>query len=440
MPVLPSWRLVAGIAFLVPLSLFGAFSRPVGYLALGLAVVLLLVFAVDVVLLLVEPIAQLRVLRLASPVLEVGVPTTVSMELTNRGPRRLRVALSDGCPESLQPSLLPLRTSLAPGERRELSYRVVPRVRGPICFEPTELRVEGRLRMAERRVRSSIPGEVRVHPDLRHLGGGALRARRSLLQPGGSRRTRSPGRDGDFERLRDFVAGDDLRHVDWKATARLQRPITRLYRAEKAQTLMILVDASRLMASATAGRTKMDLAVEAALHLAWTGLSRGDRVGVTVFDDGIRSRVTARAGTAQFGRILSSLYAQQPKLRVPRYRKAARDLLLHQRRRSLVVWITDLLDVEQGEELLAALKALRGRHLSLVVAQDDPGAHRLATADPSRPSGFFGRAVAAEALSEREALVSGLCRSGARVVTSGAERLSAAAVDEYLEVKQSGHL
>jgi len=236
------------------------------------------------------------------------------------------------------------------------------------------------------------------------------------------------------------VAGDDLRHVDWKATARLQKPITRLYRAEKAQTLMILVDGSRLMASATAGQTKMDLAVEAALHLAWAGLSRGDRVGVTVFDDGVRSRVPARAGMAQFGRILDSLYAQQPKLRVPRYRRAARDLLLHQRRRSLVVWITDLLDVEQGEELLSALKALRGRHLSLVVAQDDPGAHRLANADPSLPAGFFGRAVAAEALSDREALVGDLCRSGARVVTSGAARLSTAAVDEYLEVKQNGHL
>ncbi len=440
MSVLPTWRLVACVAFLVPLSLLGAFSRPLGYLSLGFAALFLLVLAVDAAFLFAEPIAQLRVVRPSVLALEVGVPTTVCLELTNRGQRRLRVALSDGCPEALQPSSLSLRASLAPGETRELAYDVLPRVRGPVRFGPTEVRVEGRMGMALRRVRIPVPGEFRVHPDLRALRGGSLRARRSLLQSGSSRRTRSPGRDGDFERLRDFVAGDDLRHVDWKATARLQRPITRLYRAEKAQTLMILVDASRLMASPTEGRTKMDLAVEAALHLAWAGLSRGDRVGVTVFDDGIRSRVTARAGLAQFGRILGSLYDQQPKLRVPRYRRAARDLLLHQRRRSLVVWITDLLDVEQGEELLAALKALRGRHLSLVVAQDDPGAHRLANADPSRPSGFFGRVVAAEALSEREALVGGLCRGGARVVTSGAARLSAAAVDEYLAVKQSGRL
>lgn len=424
----------------MPLSLLGAFARPFGYLSLGLAALFLLTLVVDAALLLVEPIAQLRVLRLGGPVLEVGVATTVSLELTNRSHRALRVALSDGCPEALQASSLILRASLAPGEQRELTYGVLPQVRGPVHFGPTELRVEGRLGMAERRVRISIPGELRVHPDLRTLRRDGLRARRSLLLSEGSRRTRSPGRDGDFERLRDFVAGDDLRHVDWKATARLQRPITRLYRAEKAQTLMILVDASRLMAGTTEGRTKMDLAVEAALHLAWAGLNRGDRVGVTVFDDGIRSRVRARPGLAQFGRILNSLYAQQPKLRVPRYRRAARDLLLHQRRRSLVVWITDLLDVEQGEELLVALKALRGRHLSLVVAQDDLGAHRLATVDPSRPSGYFGRAVAAEAQLDRDALVSGLCRGGARVVTSGAARLSAAAVDEYLRVKQSGRL
>jgi uncharacterized protein (DUF58 family) len=172
--------------------------------------------------------------------------------------------------------------------------------------------------------------------------------------------------------LRDFVAGDDLRHVDWKATARLRRPITRVYRAERAQTLLLLVDASRLMSSRSGQRSKMDLAVEAALHLAWVGLARGDRVGVTVFDDGIRCQLKARAGLAQFGRILDMLYRQEPKLSFPRYRAAARAVLRQQRRRSLVVWITDLLDGEQGEELLAALTAIRGRHLSLVVAQDDP--------------------------------------------------------------------
>jgi uncharacterized protein (DUF58 family) len=438
--VLPSARLLGAVALLVPLSLLGAFARPLGYVVLMLAGLLLLLFGAEALSLLRSSGAQLRVRRLGRSVFEVGVATEVVLELTNRSARRLRLCLVDGCPESLQPKALRLTASLAPGEVIGLAYAVCPLARGPLAFGPTEIRIEGRTGLAEHRTQRTISGDIRVHPDLRVLRGTGLRSRRALLQAGGGRRTRSPGRDGDFERLRDFVSGDDLRHIDWKATARLRRPITRLYRAEKSQTLFILLDASRLMAKSADGRSKMDLAVEAALHLAWVGLRRGDRVGVTVFDDRIRCQLAARPGMAQFGRILDLIYAQQPKLSFPRYRTAARGLLLQQRRRALVVWITDLLNVDQGQELLAALGALRGRHLSLVVAQDDPGVHRLAAANPHRPTDYFGRAAASEALVERQALLQSLSRAGTRVVTSGAERLSASAVDEYLDLKQSGRL
>jgi len=194
------------------------------------------------------------------------------------------------------------------------------------------------------------------------------------------------------------------------------------------------------MSLRSAEGSKMDLAVEAALHLAWVGLNRGDRVGVTVFDDGIRCQLKARAGLAQFGRILDLLYAQQPKLSFPRYRAAARAVLSQQRRRSLVVWLTDLLDGEQGQELLAALRAIRGRHLSLVVAQDDPELHRMAASAPRRSISYFERAAASEALDERETLCRGLRIGGARVVTSGPSQITASAVDEYLDLKQRGRL
>jgi len=428
------------VGLLLPLSLLGALSRPVGWLSLVVVVLLVAAFLFDALLLLREGEDALRLERVLPPSLEQGVLDQVRLRVRNRKKRRVRLEIVDGCPAVLGPEEGPLRTRVEPSATTELAYSVSPQARGWYDFSATEIRWAGLLGLAQRRSHVMLSDGVRVHPDLRALRGGALRSRRQLLQRGGRRRTRTLGRDGDFERLRDFVSGDDLRHVDWKATARLRRPISRVYRSEKAQTLMLLVDASRGMSAQSAEGSKLDLAVEAALHLAWVGLNRGDRVGLTVFDDRIRCQVAARAGVAQFGRILDVLYSQQPKLSFPSYRRAARGVLMQQRRRSLVVWITDLIDGEQGQELLGALRAIRGRHLSLVVAQDDLDLHRMASSRPSNSSEYFERASASEVLDERETLLRALSKGGARVVTSGPKRISAAAVDEYLDVKLRGRL
>jgi uncharacterized protein (DUF58 family) len=261
-----------------------------------------------------------------------------------------------------------------------------------------------------------------------------------MLLSDGSRRTRTLGRDGDFERLREFVVGDDIRRVDWKATARTGRPIVRVYQAERAQNLILLVDGTRLMAARAAKGTKMDFAIRAALLVAWVALMRGDRVGVAVFDAGVRAWLSPRPGSGQFRRILDLLFDQQPVQRFPRYGEAARRLMSEVRRRSLVVWLTDLLDAEQGRELLSALRAIRGRHLSLVVAIDDPDVRDLADSPPDTPAALYARVAAGELLDERETLIRRLRVEGARVVDRRPEEISASLVDRYLQIKQRGDL
>lgn len=437
---LPSWRLIGALGLLAPLSLLGAFAPAAGFAVLGLGLLLILVFGLEAWYLRREGPSILEIERLLPPALAVGESSTVALRIRNRSQRPLWLQAGDGCPSSLRPSRDALAVSIAPGSVEELSYEVCPLSRGSFRFDATEIRVQGPLGLAQHRFRLLLDDELRVHPNLRGLRRHGLRNRRELLTSGGGRQTRAPGRDGDFERLRDFVPGDDLRHVDWKATARLRRPITRVFQSEKAQNLIVLVDATRLMSARAADLTKMDFAVKAALMLSWVGLSRGDRVGVAVFDERIRAYVPPRPGPAQFGRILDLLYDQQPTLSFPRYREAARQVLRDNRRRSLVVWLTDLLDGEQGQELLGALRALRRRHLSLVVAMDDPDLHSLADREPQGSSGFFARAAASEALDERESLIRSLRNEGALVASSGPGGLTAAAVDQYLDLKQRGLL
>lgn len=434
----PAPRALLAIACLLPVAVIAAPAPSAAFAVLAVAALLVLATVVDGVR---HPgLDALGLERLTPSALSVGESSQIVLRLRNRTGFPITLLLADGCPPELGSDREILEVELPPHVPVEASYDVKPRSRGAFTFGPVVVRLRRKWGLAEHQIVIDMGGEARVHPNLRNLARYKLRARRDLLQLGGARRTRILGRDGDFERLREFVSGDDIRHVDWKATARLRRPITRVYQAERAQNLVILVDATRLMATRAAGLSKMDFAVNAALMLSYVALMRGDRVGVAVFDDEVRAYVPPQAGQGQFGRILDLLFDQQPTRSFPRYREAVRALARTTRRRSLVVWLTDLLDGEQGRELLAALGALRRRHLSLVVAMDDPDVHELAATPPRDARSLFTRVGASELLEERQTLIRQLQAQGASVIDQRPEEITAAVVDRYLELKQRGAL
>jgi uncharacterized protein (DUF58 family) len=384
--------------------------------------------------------ADVEVCREMPLALSVGERADICLRVRNRSEKTLVVQVADGCPVQLQPLAERLSVTLSAHEEQTIRYQVCPAERGVHSFCELHLWLRTPAGLAERSVLVDLGGEARVHPNLREIGRYQMRARRDLLRLGGARRTRVLARQGDFERLRDFVTGDDVRHLDWKATARLHRPITRIFQAERSQTLLILVDGTRLMAGRAGELTKMDYAVNAALMLAHVGLSRGDRVGVAVFDQGLRNYLPPRSGHAQFSRVLNLLFDQQATRSFPRYREAARQLVRDNRRRSLLVWITDLVDGEQGQELVSALRSLRRRHLSLVVALTDPALAELAQHVPANPRDLFAVTAATEVLSDRDALVGRLCAEGAEIVSRVPDRIGPALVEQYLDIKQRGRL
>ena len=435
---MPARRTLVAALGLVPLAVLCAPVPATGFAFVGGAGVLLLLFLFDGLRYRAETFLEIE--RELPRTLSVGERAQVRLRVRNHASVPLELTIADGCAAALGPEEETLELTVPAHGVEHVEYTVLPGARGIHPFEPLEVRIRRPRGLAEHQAAFDLAGEARVHPNLRNLARYELRARRDLLQAGGARRTRILGRDGDFERLRDFVSGDDIRHVDWKATARLRRPITRVYQAERAQNLIILIDATRLMAARAAGLAKLDFAVNAALMLSFVALTRGDRVGVAVFDHGIRSYLAPQAGSSQFGRILDLLFDQQPVRQFPRYREAARAVVAHNRRRSLVVWLTDLLDGEQGRELLGALRALRRRHLSLVVAMDDPDVHTLAATWPKDTQALFTAVAAAEILDERAALIRRLHAEGAHVVDQRPEDITAAVVDRYLELKQRGAL
>ncbi len=370
----------------------------------------------------------------------LGREGRIELQLRSHIGQPVWVELMDGCPWQLGAGEQLHRVVLQPYQVAILSYRICPRSRGAVAFGLVRLRLRRRWDLVERIFEQDIGGQLRVLPDLTGLGTHGTHTALQRLRAGGRRKVRVLGREGEFDRLRDFVPGDDLRHVDWKATARLGRPLTRRFQAERSQKLLVAVDASRLMASRSGSGTKLDHAVQAALMLTFAALEQGDQVGVAVFDHGVRAYLPPRPGKAQFRRVLSLLYDQQPVRSVPCYREVARVLAGAHRRRALVVWLTDLVDQQQGRDLGAALVALRSRHLNLVVAIDDPEVAALARQIPGDDAQLFAVAAATQAVADRRLLLRGLELRCSSLLASSPAEVGADLVAKYLDLKLAGRL
>lgn len=258
---------------------------------------------------------------------------------------------------------LPLECLIAHNSTIELSYHVHPQHRGEFKWGNLQVRQLGRWGLAwdSWTVQASTP--VRVYPDL--IGLRQLTVKLTTENSSNRKRSQRLGMGTEFSELREYRSGDDPRLIDWKATARkvntLQPLQVRVLEPEQEQTLIILLDRGRLMTSQVQGLARFDWGLNATLALALTGLHRGDRVGIGVFDRTIHTWLPPERGQNQISRLVESLTPIQPELLEPDYMGAVTHLVQHQSRRALIVLITDIIDSTASGELLAALTRLTDR-------------------------------------------------------------------------------
>ncbi|HEY0778093.1 MAG TPA: DUF58 domain-containing protein, partial [Gemmatirosa sp.] len=258
-----------------------------------------------------------------------------------------------------------------------------------------------------------------------------------------------------------YAPGDDPRRVDWKASARRDTAVVREYQAEQGQTVLLLVDAGRLMtqlvdaappADGRPGRSRFDAALDSALVLADVAARAGDRVGLLVFDDAVRAWVAPAAGAAAVARVREALIPVQPVLLESDYAGAFRVLAERHRRRSLVVVFTDVIDARASRALVAHVARGAARHLPLVVAMRDAALDAAARGTPgdvpnaslAGTSGgtlaVYARAAAEELLLAREEALARMRGAGVSVLDVRADAMTAALVNRYLELKGRGAL
>lgn len=379
---------------------------------------------------------RLRLDREAPAQLYVEQPNRIGWVIENPNAFPLELVLSDRVPEGATADPHVLELKAPPRSRTTLEYELIPTVRGMVAFGDLDFRVRGRMGLAwsQKKLRARL--EVPCLPHLANAKAAELAERRALLRQAGSHRYRWRGAGTAFESLREYSSQDDIRWVDWKATARLSRPISRNYEVERHQQVVLLVDSSRALSTFCGHRTKFDAMLEAAILVARAALGQGDGLGLIAFSDQVDAYLHPRRERAQLKAVLEHLYAKLPRLVEPNYEAALTLAAKRNSRRTLFILFTDITVTEAAHRMMVYLRVLTPRHLPLVVTIADETIEENELLEPRTPQELYRVGVATELMYERTLLLEELRRSGVEVLDCRADQVAARAIEGYLELKR----
>jgi uncharacterized protein (DUF58 family) len=373
----------------------------------------------------------------------IGVNRPVHLIIDTQGTDVWRCELHDHADATLQTHGMPVRLTLSGGKRLEATYAVVPTIRGEVRFAPADIRVRSRWGVWELVERLGTTDTRRVYPDFAQVARYAWLASDRRLQEIGIKTYQLRGKGTDFKQLSEYRVGDSVRHIDWRATLRVSKPIVREFQDERDQCVMLLVDCGRRMRAddrrGAIGTTHFDQVLNAVMLLTYVALKQGDAVGAMTFGTpaGEGRSFAPRKGTHALNALMGQLYGLQATPTHSDYLGAAEQLLRRQHRRALIVVITNFRD-EDSTELGHALRLLRGRHLVLLASLRECVVGEL-LAQPI-VSGDAAIDVASAHLyeqSRRDAFNRLATRDGL-MVDAEPERLGIELVNRYHAIKRAG--
>jgi uncharacterized protein (DUF58 family) len=384
--------------------------------------------------------------RVWKSALSFGHGNSACIDLRNSGRIAIRASVIDETPPALSESPPALDLVVGPGRTAFAEYPILPGRRGDSNLGRLFLRYQSPLGIAERWAVADLSQSVRVLPDLEQAKRHALFLIRSRQIEMEKRRRRQRGAGREFETLRGYREGDEPRDICWTATARRHQLMTRVYQAERSQTVWIVVDAGRLLRAEVqskeageAGRalrpTKLDFGVDAALSLAQVASQSGDQVGLLAYGRSIQQLVGPGRGLRHIRKILDSLALVHGEAAEANHGLAARVLLETQSRRSLIVWITDFAETPMTPEVIEYAARMTQRHVAVFAAMSQPDLFAVAAGVPENVEEMFRHTAALEIVERRELLLRRLRQRGVLAVDLAPGDLASALVNKYLEVK-----
>lgn len=417
----------------------------------------------------------------------LNLDSQIVLEVTNHSRCAVEISIEDDVPAVLSARLPKFTLAVPAGRSAQGAYTIHPSTRGDIPVGKTFLRYHTSVRFAERWAVADLRQTIRVFPNLREPERYTLYLVRSRQIEQERRLKRLIGRGREFESLREYRESDEIRDISWPATARHGKLISKVYQVERSQAVFLMVDAGRLMlartrplpnartvpasmpADAGAGRTshaqpgsappapraasaspnadalaapltKLDYAVNAALSLAHVALHSGDTAGLVTYGRKLQSYLPAARGAGHLRHVLEQLALVCGEAVEANHALAAHSLLTRHRRRSLVVWITDLAETAATPEVIEAASRLLPRHVVLLAVVGEPELRGLLARRPDSPAQMYQYAAAQEIIQRREILLRRLREQGALAMEFLPGRLTSEIVNQYLQIKSRGLL
>jgi uncharacterized protein (DUF58 family) len=438
--------LIAGFFLLIP----GFWVSRLSYTMLVWDGLVLLAALLDALRL--PAVSQLSATRSWSNAPALDSQTEIELTIDNNGRTIINCRLVDNLPAALVPDPPVQRLTAFPRVPARLRYYVEPRDRGDYETGWLYVRYRSPLGLAERWAQAKLTQTVRIYPALRTTDEQQIFLARSRQIDLQLRQARQRGLGRDFESLREYREGDDLRDICWTASARRGSLITRQYQTERSQPVWIVLDCGRLMRSrVAAGRaapagtwdptaprihSKLDHACSTAVALAQLALYSGDRVGLLAYGQGIQQRLLPGRGSDHLRQLIELLAQVKSEASEADHLRATTVLNRLQPRRSLVLWVTDLAETAMRPEVIDGAVQLLRRHVLLFVAMAQPEVELIARARPKNVEQMFRSAAAQEMAGRRELLLARLHEQGALTLDLNPEALTSSVLNQYLTVKE----
>lgn len=426
------------IAFgLVPLSLSWTFT-PLRWIVIAYDAALIIAALTDYFMSR-DLASELSVSRSFDKRFAIGDPTRVSVIIKNPTSTDVRLRIKDEYPDRLK--LLEGREAdftVPAKSEAEFYYDLIPPKRGHYDFGRVAIRTMSRLGLVWCQTDTGDAESIKVYPNMRRAREMELKALGAQSYLAIQRRSVRRGEGREFESMRDYVRGDEMRHISWTATARRSKLITRQYQIERDQTIIIAIDGGRLMTGRINDETKFDTAIHASLALMSAAARGGDNCGLMVFGRRVKRYLPPKKGIEHIDAVLEALHDVEPELIEPSYARAFQFVASNTKKRAFVVILTDLVDKDSSRELINSLKLLRPRHLPLVVTIGDRDLNATVSEIPEDIKQVFVQSAAEEIIKQREAALRYVETLGGLALDVTANTLAPRLLETYLRVKERG--
>lgn len=421
---------------------------PSGWTVAGWTLLVALLIILDV--LLAPSPKSITAVRPRTEPIRIGEQARTRVLITNMGRRRIRGQARDTWQPSAGAISDPQRIRLAPGGEQRIDTLLTPIRRGSLLPHRVTVRSRGPLTLAGRQRSLEAPGEQRVlpaFPSRRHLPSRLAR----LRELDGLTLIRTGGHGTEFDSLRDYVSGDDIRHIDWRATARRRDLVVRTWQPERDRRIVMILDTSRLSAGRVGDLPRLDAAMDAVLLLAAVAARAGDHLTMIGADRHLHTHVGDLRRGQVIPRLSNAMAPLEPSLHEADWRTIGTEVMQQSRRDSLLVLLTPLEPEPAGQNLLPVVARMAGRHRIVVASVADPGVEELAVrgelAEVEERTGgadsiarFHQSAAAEQTRLQRHRAAAALTAVGTTVIDEPPDRLPTALVDHYLLLKRNGAL